>query len=216
MIGIYIAGTKIKRFFAFFNFLNQDNIMRRQEAFTFIELLVTFVVLGIVVTVAIPAFSVWLPGFHLKSAAGDLYSELQSAKMQAIRDNGECALVFNAGGGTYQVISGGADGDYSTAGDNVVEKTITLSQYGSGTGYGHGNATTNAKQGGGPLPGDEISFSEVTGANDNTVVFNSRGMINSAAGGYVYLQNSKNDTYAVGALGSGVIRMKKWDGSAWN
>jgi prepilin-type N-terminal cleavage/methylation domain-containing protein len=190
--------------------------MRRQEAFTLIELLITFVVLGIVVTMAIPAFSVWLPGVHLKSAAGDLYSELQSAKMQAIRDNGEWALVFNAGGGSYQVISGGADHDYSTPGDNVVEKTFTLSQYGSGTGYGPGNATTNATQGGGALPGDNVSFSEVTAANDNTVVFNSRGMINSAAGGYVYLQNSNNAAYAVGVLGSGVIRLKKWDGSAWD
>jgi len=190
--------------------------MRRQEAFTFIELLATLVVLGIVTSIAIPTFSRWLPNYRLKSAANDLFSELQSAKMQAIRDNGECALVFNAGGGSYQVISGGADGDYSTAGDNVVQKTFTLSQYGSGTAYGSGNATTNATQGGGALPGDGISFSEVTGANDNTVVFNSRGMINSSAGGYVYLQNSKNDTYAVGVLGSGVIRMKKWDGSAWD
>jgi prepilin-type N-terminal cleavage/methylation domain-containing protein len=190
--------------------------MRKQEAFTLIELLVTFVVLGITLAIAIPAFSVWLPGRHLRSGAGDLYSELQLAKMQAIRDNGEWALVFNAGGGTYQVISGGADGVYSTGGDNVVQKTITLAQYGSGTAYGNGSATTNATQAGGALPGDGISFSEVTGANDNTVVFNSRGMINSTAGGYVYLQNNQNATYAVGVLGSGVIRLKKWDGAAWD
>ncbi len=188
--------------------------MRKQDAFTLIELLVTMVVLAIILAMAIPAFSVWLPRYHLRSGADDLYSELQLTKMQAIRNNGEWAVKFIPGAGTYQVISGGTDGDYSTAGDNVVEKTFVLSDYGSNTRYGHAGATVNAQDGGASFD-DEISFSEVTGANDNTVVFNPRGMINSLAGGYVYLQNNANDTYAVGVLGSGVILMRKWNGAAW-
>jgi hypothetical protein len=96
-----------------------------------------------------------------------------------------------------------------------VEKTLVLSsQYGSNTRYGHAGATVNAQDGGASFD-DEISFSEITGANDNTVVFNSRGMINSLAGGYVYLQNDANSTYAIGVLGSGVILMRKWNGAAW-
>ena len=180
--------------------------MRKQNAFTLIELLVTIAVLGIMASIAIPGFSIWVHGYHLRSAADDLYSELQLTKMQAIRNNGEWAVVFNAGAGTYQVVSGGADGDYSTAGDNTVDKTVTVSQYGSGVGYGHGAATAAIGAG----FDNEITFIA------DTVVFNSRGMINSSAGGYVYLQNNRNDTYAVGVLGSGVIRMKKWDGTAWD
>jgi len=197
-------------FRTFRTFKCQDKTMRRQEAFTLIELLIVLVVLAAMAAIAIPGFSRWLPNYRLKSAANDIFSEMQSAKMEAIKNNSEWAIVFNAGTGTYQVESGGADGDYSTAGDNNVEKTVTLSQYQSGMGYGPGNATTNATQGGGALPGDNISFA------GNTVVFNSRGMINSFAGGYVYIQNSANKAYAVGALGSGVIRMKKWDGTAWD
>jgi len=177
----------------------------KKDGFTLIELLVTFIILGILISVAIPGFARWYPGYRLKSATRDIYSNMQLAKMGAIRDNGEWAVFFNAGGGSYQVISGGADRDYSTAGDNTTEKTITLSDYESGVSYGHGSAT-------GPIGGafgDEITFTA------NTVVFNPRGIINSITGGYVYLQNNRNDTYAVGALGTGVILMRRWTGAAW-
>jgi hypothetical protein len=40
-------------------------------------------------------------------------------------------------------------------------------------------------------------------------------MINSITGGYVYLQNNRSNTYAVGALGTGVILMRRWTGTAW-
>ena len=177
----------------------------KKNGFTLIELLVTFVILGIVTAIAIPGFARWLPSYRLKSASRELYANMQLAKMGAVKDNGEWAVFFNAGGGNYQVISGGADRDYSTPGDNTIEKTITLSDYESGVIYGHGTATTPV----GTTFGDEITF------NANTVVFHSRGMINSITGGYVYLQNNKNNTYAVGALGTGVILMKKWTGAAW-
>jgi Tfp pilus assembly protein FimT len=184
----------------------QERAMKNEKAFTLIELLTTFIILGIMLTLAIPAFSRWLPNYHLRSASDDLQSEFQLTKMKAIKDNGEWALVFNAGAGTYQVVSGGADGNYSTAGDNVVVKTVTLSQYGSGTRYGHGAAT--AAIGGGGFD-NEITFAA------DTVVFNGRGMINSAAGGYVYLQNNENGTYGAGVLSSGVVIVRKWDGAAW-
>jgi len=177
----------------------------KKDGFTLIELLVTFVILGIVTAIAVPGFSRWLPGYRIKSASRELYANMQLAKMGAVRDNGEWAVFFNAGGGSYQVISGGADRDYATPGDNTTEKTITLSDYKSGIGYGHWPATTPV----GSAFGDEITF------NANTVVFNSRGMINSITGGYVYLQNNRNNTYAVGALGTGVILMRTWTGTAW-
>ncbi len=190
--------------------------MRRQDAFTLIELLFVFVVMAIIASIAIPGFSKWLPVYHLRSAANDLYSELQATKMQAIKNNSEWAIVFDTSvsPGRYFVCSDdGAnnvwDGPPAMGGDDTARE-VDLSNYGSGVDYGYGSATTNATQGGGALPGDNVSFS------GNTVVFNSRGMINSSAGGYVYLQNDQNASYAAGVLASGVIQLKKWDGSAWN
>jgi len=177
----------------------------KKNGFTLIELLVTFVILGIVTAIAIPGFSRWLPGYRLKSASRELYANLQLAKMGAVKDNADWAVVFDTGTSRYLICSDDGDGNWTTLGDNSTEKTITLSDYESGVSYGHGTATTPV----GTTFGDEITFAA------NTVVFNSRGMINSITGGYVYLQNNKNNTYAVGALGSGVILMKKWTGTAW-
>ncbi len=180
----------------------------KKNGFTLIELLITFVILGIVTAIAIPGFSRWLPGYRLKSASRELYANLQLAKMGSVKDNADWAVVFDttAGAHRYLICSDkGADASWSNTADNTTEKTIILSDYESGVDYGHGTATTPV----GTTFGDEITF------NANTVVFNSRGMINSITGGYVYLQNNKNNTYAVGALGTGVILMKKWTGTAW-
>lgn len=184
------------------------------SGFTLVELLVIIAIIGILVAVSVPTFSIWLPNYQLKSAATDLYSSLQSAKMEAIRANGEYALVFDPGNGSYQLVSGGADRDYATAGDNVVEETIDLANYGAGTGYGNGDATApiDATRGW----DDWVTFDDV---NDgaNVVVFNARGMINSQtnSGGEVYLQNNNNRAYAVVVLATGVIRLRSWHGGSW-
>jgi len=45
----------------------------------------------------------------LKGAVRELYSNLQLAKSGAIRDRSEWAVKFDAGGNSYQVVSGGPD-----------------------------------------------------------------------------------------------------------
>ncbi|RLC20834.1 MAG: hypothetical protein DRH56_10000, partial [Deltaproteobacteria bacterium] len=121
----------------------------------------------------------------------------------------EWTVVFNTGNGTYQLVSGGANRVYEGGGDDVVQKTVTLADYRSGIGYGHGNATSPVPSSG-SFPGDNVSFT------NNRVTINPRGMINITTGGYVYIANNKSRTFTVGALSTGVVMLKKWDGSAWN
>jgi prepilin-type N-terminal cleavage/methylation domain-containing protein len=186
----------------------------KKDGFTLVELLIAFIILGIATAIAIPGFARWLPNYRLKSATRGLYANMQLAKMGAIRDRGEWAVFFNAGGGSYQVISGGADRDYETPGDNTTEKTITLSDYESGVSYGQGTVTIpiDASR---PL-GDSVTFDD-SDDGDDVIVFNSRGMINEQekSGGEAYISNINNSTYAVVCLATGVILMRKWTGTAW-
>lgn len=178
--------------------------------FTLTELMVTIAVLGILTAIAIPGFSSWLPDYRLKSAARDVYSNMQSAKMGAVKENMTWRIVFDTGAGSYSIWSPGPNGTWDGyAGDDEQIKTVDLSSYKSGVGYGHGNATTNATSGGGTFPDDNVSYSS------NLAVFNSRG---TGTAGYVYLENKKGTTtYAVSTLSSGGVRLVKWNSStsAW-
>jgi len=188
----------------------------KKDGFTLIELLITFVILGIMVSIAIPGFSRWLPGYRLKSATRDLYSNMQLAKMGAVKNNADWAVVFNVGANSYRICSDiGGDNDW-TNGNETVEKTVNLSDYGSGVSYGQGTVTIpiDASR---PL-GDSVTFDDDETPNGNdVVVFNSRGMINEQAnsGGEAYISNSNNSTYVVVCLSTGVILMRMWTGAAW-
>ena len=101
----------------------------RKDAFTLLELMVALVVLGILTAIAIPGFSTWLPKYRLKSAARDIYSNMQLAKMGAIKANADWAIVFDttAGAHRYLVCSDdGADADWTTTGDNDTEREVDL------------------------------------------------------------------------------------------
>jgi len=186
----------------------------KKDGFTLIELLVAIAVLAILASIAIPVFSRWLPNLRLKSAARDVYSNLQLAKMGAVKANADWAIYFDPGvtPGRYFICSDdnedGWDGPPAVGGNDVVAKTVNLSDY-EGADYGHGNATTNATAGGGSFPDDDISYT----TPDNVAIFSPRGTANNL--GYVYLSNTKGGSYAVGTPTiSGVIILRKWNSSS--
>jgi len=181
--------------------------MKSLSGFTTLELLVTLSILGILTALAAPGFSNWLPGFRLKGAARDLYSNLQLAKSGAIKDQGEWAITFDAGGNSYQIVSGGQDRRYSTPADNVVLKTVSLPSYGSGLCFGRGSATRKV--------GRNEPIQDCVSYQSDRVVFNSRGMTTGTFGGYAYLANDRSACYAVGTWCSGIVVLRRWNGKAW-
>ena len=184
---------------------------KRELGFTMIELVIAVAIIAIMTAIAIPGFSTWLPNYRLKSAARDVYSNMQLAKMGAVRNNGNWAIVFDttAGAHRYLVCSDdGVDDDWSATGDNATEKIVDLGDYSSGVAYGHGNATTNATVGGGVFPDDDISYTT------NVAIFTPRGTVNTL--GYVYLSNNKGSSYAAATPNiAGLIILRKWTGTAW-
>ena len=180
---------------------------KKNIGFTLLELMVTIGIVGIVTAIAVPNFFEWLPDYHLKKVARDLYSDMQFSKINAMKQNRDWAIVFDAGNKKYFVCSAkGSDDSWAIAG-NTIEKEVTLPASG-GVQYGHGSATKDATDSGGlSFSDDDITF------NYNYATFNAMG---AGQSGYVYLENNKKTTtYAIGKESTGFISTKKWNGTSW-
>jgi prepilin-type N-terminal cleavage/methylation domain-containing protein len=104
-------------------------IIKKNSGFTLIELMVVIVVIGIFVAIGLPNFMSWLPKYRLKSAVRDLYSNMQLAKMTAVKSKQNCTVTYSTDPDQY-VLSG------------ALSKTVVLGDYGSGVNFdGPGNET---------------------------------------------------------------------------
>jgi type IV fimbrial biogenesis protein FimT len=191
--------------------LKKDGAMKKEYGFTLMELMIAIVILCVLLGLAIPSFSRWLPRYRLRGAARDVYSNLQLAKMTAIKDRARCGVLFDVGNHSYRVVKSSnatfGDGD----GTDTTIKTVNFSEYGSGVDYGNGSATSGIDGGG---------FDNGVTLVEDGIVFDSRGMVYSPSGpattnGYVYLKNNKSNAFAVGVLSSGVILIRRWTGTVW-
>ena len=192
------------------------NNRKHEAGFTFVELTTIMIILAVIASIAIPTFSVWLPNYKLRSAARDLYSNLQMAKLGAVKHNKTWAVVFHQGSNTYYVCSdaktNGWNGPAAIGGDDVCERAVDFNDY-EDIYFGHASINKDIFDTV-FTSGEHIDYPEnpASSGNPPSVVFGPRG---TADKGYVYLQNKKNTVYGVGTRPSGVIHLFKWTGSAW-
>ena len=108
---------------------NNLRIVQDRAGFTFIELLVVFVIIAVLAAAAIPSFAVWMPNYRVKKAARDLYSDMQLAKLGSIKENVSWRVVYNSAvvPGTYTVWSHGPNNNWDGgAVDDVSRSLATL------------------------------------------------------------------------------------------
>jgi type IV fimbrial biogenesis protein FimT len=118
------------------------------KGFTLIEILATMSVAGILIGIAVPRFYALLPGIRVASAARQVATDLQLARMRAISQHANQTVAFNTSTATYtfgtadtrnlnQLYPGttitnvsAGNPTFTTTGTAAAQTTITLSNGG--------------------------------------------------------------------------------------
>lgn len=162
-------------------------MLEKQKGFSLVELMVVVAIMLLLGAVAVPTLVTTYPTYKLKKSARDLCSNMRKARSIAVKQHRDITIRFDTDQNSYSIDNG-----------PPIELDAEIT-------YGYGNASTTA-DGTGSLPSDGVGFT------DKSVTFNSRGLSNTNSQ-FVYLQNSKDQAFAIGATTSGNVSLKQWSGS---
>jgi prepilin-type N-terminal cleavage/methylation domain-containing protein len=99
--------------------------MRNDSGFTLFELMVVLGIMAILASVAVPGFLGWLPKYRMRSAADEVLSTLQHAKLRAIRENSIVSVNFNFVNDSYLTfLDNGAGADAGNGTQEAGETTV--------------------------------------------------------------------------------------------
>ena len=196
------------------------NRIKNTKGLTLIELTVVMCILGVMVMISIPNIGRWLPRYRLRSAVRDVASNMQLARLGAIKDNREWAIQFDANAQTYIILSDdGADDTWGTIDDvgfkgDVSPWTLSTRSLADYRNVSFGDNGYGSWFNGGNV-GDGVTFM------NNRVEFSPDGTAGpdlwNGIVGSAYLQNNRGDAACarIRFNATGAIEVFHWDGSTW-
>ncbi|MCP4413685.1 MAG: prepilin-type N-terminal cleavage/methylation domain-containing protein [Gammaproteobacteria bacterium] len=166
------------------------------SGFTLAELIMVIGMIAILSAIAVPNIIASLPDYRLRSATRDIVSCLQEAKLRAVKEGANTAMIFDIANDKYTAWVdngwGGGAGNWwpDTNVGEVIFKQINL-------------------------PND-ISLYQNTTFNLNTFGFNSRGFPATNVG-TIFIKNNQSHYRKIIVNSPGNIRVQKSsDGATWN
>nr|WP_287127018.1 GspH/FimT family protein [Desulfobacter sp.] len=152
--------------------------------------------IGILSGIAIPSLTNLAPNYRLKAAVRELYSDMQNAKIEAIKTNTNATILFQPG-------------TYSPAGQ-VGSYQISIDSNGNGS-YDVGETILAQKS----MP-QNVSLISATFIG-NTAGFTPRGLSLEVISRNVQLRNNQSRFYRITLSPAGALRIhKSSDGINWN
>ncbi|RWX45042.1 prepilin-type N-terminal cleavage/methylation domain-containing protein [Candidatus Electrothrix marina] len=186
------------------------------------ELLIVMAIIGILAGIGIPSFLRSQPERRLANATRNLYSDLQKARLLAVRNNTNVVVSFDLDAGTYTYANMGFD---ESTGERVSYPTIgTLSDYGA-VRYGCDATKTDWSDPPVSIEGMKTTFLE------NKLRFTSRGiaeavevedsvkdafvMLSKEEGALLQNDNDKSVCFAVTLTSFGAAKIRKFSDGGW-
>lgn len=161
-----------------------------EAGFTLIELMIVVAIISILSALAFPSLSTLIPRNRTKAAARELRGYIQKAKLEAIKQNTDCLVVFTQASGTNAgscVTCISSDDDCTDTDDEIISQ-LNFNNYTS------------------------VTLSSTTFSGDK-FVFNARGLPKTTGGGMglgrAIIQNTAETGYTFDVIvaSSGRVRI---------
>lgn len=120
--------------------------MKNTKGVTLIELMITLVVLGVLVFLALPSYTIWMQNTQIRTAGEAILSGFTLARSEAVRRNSSVELRMDAASGwTATVVTSGEVIQNRTAQEGTAHAVVTITPAGADriTFSGLGRVTSN-------------------------------------------------------------------------
>lgn len=101
--------------------------------FTLIELLIGIVIMGILLSLAMPNFKTWLQNTQIRNAAESIQNGLQRARAEAVGRNTNVEFVLGTGSSWVVKLAGGADIESRPSSEGSKDVAVTVTPAGATT-----------------------------------------------------------------------------------